>query len=67
MCVQKGANWLIFNPPITASWSLKKICVVKDKVKDKLHIWMLKEKYQISEVYKDLLDLAARVRWDKVV
>ena len=22
----KGGNWLIFNPPITASWAFKKLC-----------------------------------------
>ena len=26
----KGGRWEIFNAPITASWTLKKICAVKD-------------------------------------
>ena len=43
----KGANLMIFNPPITASWFLKKICGVKDK----LSTWVMKEKYRISKIY----------------
>ena len=43
--------------------SLKKICAVKDK----LRIWMPKEKYQISKVYKHVLNLTPQVKWDKFV
>ena len=28
----KGANWAIFNPPPTASWALRKLCGIKDKL-----------------------------------
>ena len=26
----KGGNWAIFNPPLTASWTMRKICQTKD-------------------------------------
>lgn len=59
----KGANWSIFNPPVTASWSLKKIC----RVKDKLQPWILKDKYKINEVYQDFFTTIPKVPWSRFV
>ena len=28
----KGGRWMIFNPPLTASWVIKKMCKVKDQM-----------------------------------
>ena len=59
----KGTNWMIFNPPITASWSLKKICAMRDK----LSTWMLQEKYVINEIYHLYVVPNPRVKQDKFV
>ena len=59
----KGADWMLFNPPITASWVLKRLCSVKLQLSE----WMCKQKYQIHEVYTHHLDTSPRVRWDKFV
>ena len=57
----KGANWSIFNPPITTSWSLEKIC----QVKDKLRIWILEDKYSIKEVYQEYFNSLPKVPWSR--
>ena len=57
----KGANWLIFNPPIIASWSFKKICSMKDN----LSLWMLKDNYCIRDVYMSYFDNHPKATWSK--
>ena len=57
----KGAPWRTFNPPITPSWSFKKLC----KVKDKLLPWVSESSYAIGEVYKQTMNAGPAVRWDK--
>ena len=54
---------MIFNPPITASWSLKKICGVKEK----LYTWILKERYNINEVYLSYFEDYPKVTWTHFV
>lgn len=54
---------MLFNPPVTASWALKKLCYVKDRLGE----WMGKPKYQIQEVYMHYLESSTRVRRDKFV
>ena len=59
----KGANWAIFNSPPTASWALRKLCGIKDK----LSRFMSLTTYSIQEVYKERLNLSQPVHWDKWV
>ncbi|CAO2830753.1 unnamed protein product [Amaranthus hypochondriacus] len=47
----KGGRWEIFNAPITASWTLKKICAVKDRLKN----WIVKDSYSIKETYVEIM------------
>ena len=54
---------MLFNPPITASWSVKKICRTKDNLRD----WILKDKYKIKEVYLDYFKDTVKVPWSKFV
>ena len=44
----------LFNAPITVSWVIKQLCVVKETLRD----WMKLPKYSIETVYKDLLGTA---------
>ena len=59
----KGGNWILFNPPITSSWVITKLC----KVKDKLLRWMNTPTYSITKVYNDLGGGGNRVGWDHFV
>ena len=55
----KGGRWELFNAPITASWVIKKLC----RVKEKLNSWMKSPNYSTKFIYKDLLGTADKVRW----
>ncbi|XP_057526337.1 uncharacterized protein LOC130805572 [Amaranthus tricolor] len=59
----KGGNWILFNPSITSSWVVKKLC----KVKDKLLRWMNTPTYSITKVYNDLRGGGSRVGWNHFV
>ena len=54
---------MIFNPLITASWPLKKICRIKDKLRE----WILKDKYSIKEVYLNNFKDNPKVPWSRLV
>ena len=45
----KGGNWILFNPPVTSNWVIKKLC----KVKEKLLRWNTPT-YSIKKVYDDI-------------
>ena len=53
----------MFNAPITASWVVKKLYTVKEK----LSRWMGKPQYSIAEVYKELMSTAGKVAWSRFV
>ena len=59
----KGGNWILFNPPITSSWVVKKLC----KVKEKLSRWMNEPTYFITKVYNDIRGGGNRVGWNHFV
>ena len=59
----KGGRWEIFNAPITTSWTLKKICCVKDL----LLTWISKDKYSIKETYMAQVVPHLRIRWINVL
>lgn len=56
----KGGRWDLFNAPATASWVVKKLCKVKESLKD----WMKAPSYSIAAVYKDLLGTQPRAPWE---
>lgn len=62
-CIYEGGNWLIFNPPPTTSWTLRKLC----KVKEKLSTWMTIDHYKINDVYKELMVNHPTVSWCNIV
>lgn len=49
----KGDNWLIFNPPPTATLTLRKLC----RVREKLSHWMTVDHCSINACIKSLLVL----------
>lgn len=55
----KGGRWDLINAPATASWVIKKLCKVKETLKD----WMSAPSYSIAMVYKDLLGTYPRAPW----
>lgn len=57
----KGGNWFVFNPPITPSWSFKKIC----RAKDRLGNWILQEKYIMKDVFHDNSKDLPKVHWSR--
>ncbi|XP_057535426.1 uncharacterized protein LOC130813608 [Amaranthus tricolor] len=57
----KRANWLRFNPRPTTSWSLWKIC----KIRDIMSNWMVKDRYSIASIYKEYTLQQAPVAWAK--
>ena len=59
----KGGRWDIFNAPITASWVVKKLCGVKETLRD----WMRIPKYSINAVYQVLMGTTDRVYWTTAV
>ena len=59
----KGDRWEIFNAPITASWTLKKIFGVKDL----LLTWIGKDKYSIKKTYIARVEPHLRFRWINVI
>ena len=59
----KGTNWMLFNPPSTASWSFKKIC----NIKHKLAVWMNKHQYSVQVIYSSIFDSTPKVSWDRFV
>lgn len=59
----KGGNWIVFNPPITTSWSFNTIC----RIKDKLGSWIVQNKYNIRDVYQDNFRALPKVTWSRFV
>ena len=53
----KGGRWMIFNPPPTTSWVIRKLC----KVKDQMCQWINSDVYNINTVYKELIGFKPRV------
>lgn len=54
---------MLFNPPIAASWVLKKLCYVKSILSE----WLGKPNYQIQDIYNHQLESSPQVRWEKIV
>ena len=50
--IYEGGNWLIFNPPPTASWTLREVVQGKGEAQS----WINVESYRINVVYKELLE-----------
>lgn len=44
----KGARWVIFNAPVKASWTIKKLCFVTVVLRP----WICKDSYSVKEVYE---------------
>ena len=59
----KGGRWDLLNASITASWVLKKLCGVKETLRD----WMKNPKYSIGAVYRDLMGTTDKVCWATAV
>ena len=59
----KEGNWILFNPPVTSSWVVKKLC----KVKEMLLRWMKTPTYSIAKVYNDIRGGGNRVGWNHIV
>ena len=59
----KGGIRRIFNPPPTASWTLRKICQMRDQLRE----WVFQDTYSISSVYSHCIEQSPLVRWDKLV
>ena len=59
----KGGNWILFNPPVTSSWVIKKLC----KVNEKLLRWMNTLTYSITKFYNNIRGGGNRVRWNHTV
>ena len=55
----KGGNWELFNAPITTSWAMKKLCYIKDLLKQ----WIFCSSYLIKKVYFDHFADVPKVRW----
>ena len=59
----KRGRWEIFNAPITASWTLKKICAVKDQ----LLPWICKDHYSLHATYMACIDSHIKVGWVNII
>lgn len=59
----KGAKWEIFNAPVTASWTIKKLC----QVTTLLRPWICKNEYFIKEVYESCLGNPPTMHWRHLV
>ena len=59
----EGGNWLVYNSPPTIRWTMRKICQVKEKLKQ----WVSQDTYCIGRVYKANSCPQPRVWWDKIV
>lgn len=59
----KGGNWSLFNAQSSASWAMKKICMVKDTRKQ----WVFSEISCINEVYSEVFLEHQRVKWRSLV
>ena len=59
----KGANWAIFNPPPTASWAVRKLCGVRNRLSSFMNI----HTYNILAVYEERMEKLRPVHWDKWV
>ncbi|XP_048503038.1 uncharacterized protein LOC125498798 [Beta vulgaris subsp. vulgaris] len=62
-------NWWNYQPPKGCSWYSKKICNVKDILKEKITEENLKQMntYSIKQIYMILTGDHVRVQWDKLV
>ena len=54
---------MIFKPPPTTSWVIRKLC----KLKEQMSQWINSDKYNINIVYKELIRSNPRVNWCKFV
>ena len=59
----KGAKWEIFNAPVTASWTINKLCHVTTLLRP----WICKDEYSIKEVYESGLGISPKVQWRHLV
>lgn len=59
----KGARWELFNAPVTASWTLKKLCAVMDLLKT----WIVTNSYSIMETYNELMRSNLKAPWKHLV
>ncbi|XP_057528432.1 uncharacterized protein LOC130807292 [Amaranthus tricolor] len=55
----KGGNWGLYNAPINASWTMRKLCKIKDTWKQ----WVFKDAYSIKEVYTTTFQCQPKVNW----
>jgi reverse transcriptase-like protein len=49
----------VFNAPPTASWVMRKLCLVKGTLKE----WIFQDTYSIKLVYSEHFKVCAKVRW----
>ena len=59
----KGGKCELFNAPITTTLVMKRICFIKDSLKN----WIFQDTYSIKSVYLETFKLTPRVRWRFVV
>lgn len=59
----KGGQRELFNAPPTASWVMRKLCLIKDT----LQCWIVKDTYSIKSVYLESFQSYPKVRWRFVV
>ena len=59
----KGGRWSLYNAPITASWSMWKLCKIKGTWKQ----WVFNDSYSIQEVYMATFQLQPKVNWRVLV
>ena len=59
----KGGRWKIFNAPVTATWTIRKLCAMTAAFKQ----WICNTHYSIKEVYEHNMVTQHKVRWRYLV
>ncbi|XP_074300880.1 uncharacterized protein LOC141632216 [Silene latifolia] len=62
ICI-KSTDWMAYKPRKGSSWAWRKICQVKDIIRDYLFTWDGLEKYNIKESYLRLKPDGMKVHW----